>query len=64
MPPTAPTVPVLVTQASQPYAKTGTQPLVTKAWTSMNIQKAKGTSAYGKPARTVAAVGNVIRNHL
>jgi hypothetical protein len=64
MPPTAPTVPVFSTHASHPRAKTGIHPLVTKAWTRMNIQKAKGTSAKGSEAKTVEAVGKSIRNDL
>lgn len=64
MPPIAPTVPVLSTQWSQPWAKTGTQPFVTKACTSTNIEKANGTSLKGKCMTTAVAVGNVSWQYL
>src|SRR5579862_8098744 len=64
MPPTAPTVPVLLTQWSHPWANTGTQPLVTSACTRTNVEKAKGTSATGKCVSTTVAVGNVSSDHV
>ena len=63
MPPIAPMVPVFRTQASQPSAKTCTQPLVTSAWTRTNMEKAKGTSAKGRCTMTAVAVGNVSCDH-
>lgn len=62
MPPMAPTVPVFSTQWSHPYAKTGTQPLVTRACTSTNMAKANGTSGSGRSMRTVVAFGKVSRS--
>lgn len=48
MPPIAPIVPVFEAQVSQPRARTATQPAETRAWTRMNVGRAKGMRRNGR----------------
>lgn len=63
MPPTAPRVPVFLTQAAHPWANVSCHPLLDNPCTRMNMRKVKGSNAIGRRLIIVATVGKVHENN-